>query len=80
MIKNPMLAKKTVKNQITLPEKIIDNFPNVDYFDVQAENDRIVLKPLCTDRGDEVREKLKSLNISQKDISAAVSWARTTDL
>ncbi len=74
-----MLAKKTVKNQITLPKKIIDNFPNVEYFEVRAENDRIVLKPLRADRGDEVRKKLKSLKISEKDIAAAVSWARTAD-
>ena len=73
-----MLAKKTVKNQITLPKKIVDNFPDVDYFDVQAEKDRIVLKPLRPDRSDEVRQKLKSLKISEKDIADAVSWARKT--
>ncbi len=71
-----MLAKKTVKNQITLPKKIADNFPDIEYFDVWAEKDRIVLKPLRTDRSDEVRRKLKSLKISKKDIADAISWAR----
>ena len=71
-----MLAKKTVKNQITLPKKIADNFPDIEYFDVWVEKDRIVLKPLRTDRSDEVRRKLKSLNISEKDIADAISWAR----
>src|SRR3972149_1130699 len=33
-----MLAKKTVKNQITLPKKIADRFPRVEYFDVRAED------------------------------------------
>lgn len=71
-----MLAKKTSKNQITLPKKIADNFPGIDYFDVQADKDRIILKPLRTERSDEVREKLKSLKISDKDIADAVAWAR----
>jgi len=41
-----------------------------------AEKDRIVLKPLRIDRSDEVRQKLKSMKISEKDIADAVSWAR----
>lgn len=71
-----MLAKKTSKNQITLPKKIADNFPGIDYFDVQADKDRIILKPLRKERSDEVREKLKSLKISDKHIADAVAWAR----
>jgi bifunctional DNA-binding transcriptional regulator/antitoxin component of YhaV-PrlF toxin-antitoxin module len=71
-----MLAKKTVKNQITLPKKIADNFPGIDYFEVEADKDRIVLKPLRANRSDEVRQKLKSLKISEKDIASAVAWAR----
>lgn len=71
-----MLAKKTVKNQITLPKKIAEIFPDIEYFDVVAEKDRIVLKPLRIDRSDEVRQKLKSMKISEKDIADAVSWAR----
>jgi len=64
------------KNQITLPKKIADNFPDIEYFDIRTENDRIILKPLRADRSDEVRKKLKSLKISEKDIADAVSWAR----
>jgi bifunctional DNA-binding transcriptional regulator/antitoxin component of YhaV-PrlF toxin-antitoxin module len=71
-----MLAKMTSKNQITLPKKIADNFPDIDYFDVQVDKDRIILKPLRTDRSDAVRKKLKSLKISDKDIADAVAWAR----
>ena len=74
-----MLAKKTVKNQITLPKKIADNFPGIEYFEIQADNDRIVLRPLRTDRSDEVRKKLKTLKISEKDIADAISWARTAN-
>lgn len=71
-----MLAKKTAKNQITLPKKIADNFPGIEYFDIRAEKDRIILKPLRADRSDEVRKKLKTLKIGEEDIADAVAWAR----
>ena len=71
-----MLAKKTVKNQITLPKRIVQDFPNVEYFDVRREDDRIVLEPLKTDRAKQVRAKLAALRITETDIAKAVSWAR----
>lgn len=71
-----MLAKKTVKNQITLPKKIADLFPNVEYFEIRAEDDRIVLEPLKNDRAGQVREKLARLKISEADVAKAVAWAR----
>lgn len=70
------MAKKTVKNQITLPKKIADLFPNVEYFEVRAEDDRIVLEPLKNDRAGQVREKLARLKISEADVANAVAWAR----
>ena len=71
-----MLAKKTVKNQITLPKRIVQDFPNVEYFDVRKEDDRIVLEPLKTDRAKQVRAKLAALRITETDIAKAVSWVR----
>ena len=71
-----MLAKKTVKNQITLPKRIVQDFPNVEYFDVRKEDDRIVLEPLKTDRAKQVRAKLAALKITETDIAKAVTWAR----
>ena len=71
-----MLAKKTVKNQITLPKRIVQDFPNVEYFDVRREDDRIILEPLKTDRAKQVRAKLAALKITESDIAKAVSWAR----
>jgi len=71
-----MLAKKTVKNQITLPKRIVQDFPNVEYFDVRKEDDRIILEPLKTDRAKQVRAKLAALKITETDIAKAVSWAR----
>lgn len=71
-----MLAKKTSKNQITLPKRIVAEFLDVDYFDVVEENGTIVLKPLRPSRSDQVRRKLADLGIDSEDVEAAVRWAR----
>ncbi|HLQ24883.1 MAG TPA: AbrB/MazE/SpoVT family DNA-binding domain-containing protein [Acidiferrobacterales bacterium] len=71
-----MLAKKTVKNQITLPKKIAELFPGAEYFQVRVEDDHIVLEPLRPDRAARVREKLASLGIAQTDVANAVTWVR----
>lgn len=71
-----MLAKKTVKNQITLPKKIADRFPHVEYFDVHTEDDRIILEPLKADRAEQVREKLARLQLTEADVAKVVAWAR----
>jgi len=74
---NPaVLAKKTSKNQLTLPKVIVDHFPGVDYFDVREDGDRIVLVPLRPNRADAVRDKLEEIGITEADVEAAVRWAR----
>ena len=37
-----MISKKTSKNQITLPKKIVSQFPECEYFDISAEEGRII--------------------------------------
>jgi hypothetical protein len=71
-----MLAKKTVKNQITLPKAVITRFAGVEYFDVSTDGECIVLRPLHQSRADEVRARLAQLGIDEQDVSAATSWAR----
>lgn len=39
-----MLAKQTVKNQITLPKTVIARFGGVEYFDVSTDGETIVLR------------------------------------
>jgi hypothetical protein len=73
-----MLAKKTVKNQITLPKAVITRFKGVEYFDVTTDGTAIVLRPLQLSRADEVRNKLAELGIEEQDVAAALSWARET--
>ena len=73
-----MLAKKTTKNQITLPKTVITRFAGVEYFDVSTDGECIILRPLQKSRADEVRARLAELGIDEGDVAAAVSWARKT--
>lgn len=74
-----MLAKKTTKNQITLPKAVITRFGGVEYFDVTTDGSTIVLRPLQVSRADEVRARIAELGIDEQDITAAVSWARKAE-
>jgi len=71
-----MLAKRTAKNQITLPKALVEAVGTSDYYDVTVEDGRIVLTPVRVQRADAVRDKLAELGISEADIDDAVSWAR----
>ena len=73
-----MLAKKTVKNQITLPKAVITRFAGVEYFDVSTDGKCIILRPLQESRADEARARLAELGINDEDVTAAISWARQT--
>jgi virulence-associated protein VagC len=71
-----MLAKLTSKNQITLPKDLVRRLPSTEYFDVQLEDDRLILTPVRIQRTDEVRRKLEELGVSEDDVGEAVRWAR----
>ena len=71
-----MLAKLTSKNQLTLPRAVVRQFPDAEYFDVQPTGGCIVLTPVRMQRADAVRAKLETLGIGEKDVEAAVKWAR----
>jgi len=71
-----MLAKLTVKNQLTLPKAVATRFKGVEYFDVSTDGSAITLKPLRPSRLDEVRDKLERLGITEQDITDAIAWAR----
>ena len=72
-----MLAKLTSKNQLTLPKAVTRAIEATDYFDVTAENGRIVLTPVRVNRADGVRAKLAELGLSEADVKDAVAWARS---
>ncbi len=75
-----MLAKKTVKNQITLPKAIVEKLPVTDYFEVGIRGQEIVLRPVVIEakgiRLEKIRLKMKALGLSEKDVDAAIRWAR----
>ena len=71
-----MLSKITSKNQLTIPKDIIKNFPSTEYFEIVAENGRMILTPVHINSADKARQKLAELGITEQDIQAAVSWAR----
>ena len=71
-----VLAKKTVKNQITLPKAVVTHFRGIEYFDVSTDGECIVLRPLQRSRSEEVRARLAQLGIDEADVEAAVSQAR----
>lgn len=77
-----MLCKRTYKNQITIPKKVMEGFDGVEYFEARVRDGAIVLepveiKPLEGTRLSKVRKKIASLGLSEKDVEDAVAWART---
>jgi hypothetical protein len=78
-----MLCKRTYKNQITLPKKVMEQFDDYEYFDIKASGGKIILEPVKMTPKSEavlerVREKISALNLTSKDIEDAVEWARKT--
>ena len=77
-----MLAKKTSKNQLTLPKEVAEKFPGTDYFDVRVEGRVIELRPVRIEPEDagvdlaRIREKIKRLGVTAEDVTTAVRWAR----
>ncbi len=75
-----MLAKKTSKNQITLPMEIVKALPDAEYFDVSIKDNTIRLMPVkitpVPSSLDSVREKMKKLGLTEKDVGEAIQWAR----
>ena len=75
-----MLAKKTSKNQVTLPKKALQDIPETDYFDVTAKGGVLILRPVTmAEKGSRlatVRRKIKELGIEMKDMDHAIAWAR----
>jgi hypothetical protein len=74
-----MLAKLTVKNQLTLPKAVASRFAGVDYFEVSTDGRSITLRPFQRSRVEEVWEHLEKLGITEQDVSDAVRWARGTE-
>jgi hypothetical protein len=75
-----MLAKKTSKNQVTLPKKALQEIPETEYFDVTTKDGVLILRPVTvTEPGSRlasVRQKMKELGIAPQEVDRAIAWAR----
>ena len=75
-----MLTKLTSKNQITLPRQLMKEFKNIEYFDADVQNGRIVLVPVRIRPADadlvNIRKKMEKLGINRKDVADAIRWSR----
>ena len=75
-----MLAKKTSKNQLTLPKELVGQFPGIDLFDAAVDNNRIILTPVQVTPVslslDSIRKKMQLLGLKEEDVDGAVTWAR----
>ena len=74
-----MLAKMTSKNQITIPKKIIEQLPAVEYFEVELKGGVVMLKPLKVyDTSlERIRAKVKKLRLHENTVKEAIEWARS---
>jgi hypothetical protein len=75
-----MLATRTSKNQITLPKALLNQLPEAQYFDVTLRKGALVLRPVTIhtpgERLKAVRAKIRTLGMTEKDVEAAIAWAR----
>lgn len=75
-----MLAKKTSKNQVTLPKKAMEDIPETEYFDVTSKDGVLILRPVTMiepgTRLAAIRKKIKDLGIVPEDVDRAIDWAR----
>jgi hypothetical protein len=74
-----MLAKITSKNQITIPKKIIEQLPEVEYFEVELKDGVVMLKPLRVYNTslEKIRTKIKKLDLQENTVKEAIEWARS---
>lgn len=72
-----MLAKLTSKNQLTLPESVVQFVGAAECFDVEVRDGQIVSTPLRIQRCDTVRAKLAALGLTEGNVADAVCWTRS---
>lgn len=70
-----MLAKITSKHQLTLPKYVALHFKGVEYFVVSTDGIMINLRPVALSQGNEIRQRLAALGISEKTVAEAYSRA-----
>ncbi|MBI2336897.1 MAG: AbrB/MazE/SpoVT family DNA-binding domain-containing protein [Deltaproteobacteria bacterium] len=76
-----MLAKRTYKNQITIPKEVIDKVGDTHYFDVSYQDGAICLRPVEIKNSHEhlktIRQKIKSLGLREEEIPKIIRQVRS---
>ena len=70
------LAVVSDKNQLTISEGVLANFPDADCFEATVEDGRIVLTPYEITTIEGIWAKIAALGITEEDVAEAVRWAR----
>ena len=80
-----ILTRLDAANQITIPQSIVETFPEVEYFAVTCVGERIVLTPVSAEEA--ARHRLAPLGLTDDDrdsglteelIAEAVAWSRNS--
>ena len=71
-----MLAKRTSKNQITIPKAVLQAVGEAEYYEVSSQNGKIILTPVQLEQAETVRAKLESLVLTEQAIVEAVRSVR----
>lgn len=75
-----MIARLTDKNQLTIPDPLVFDLPQSEFYDVTCEDGRIVLTPVTiaeiNSRAEVVWKKIEERGITEQDVADAVKWAR----
>ena len=71
---------------LTLPEEVIAQFPDIDAFEVSIQGQRIVLEPMrhgefarppaALPTLEEIPRQAAARGLTERDVAAAVKWAR----
>jgi len=73
-------VKLSSKNQLTLPRSVIRRFPGTRYFEIAQRGSEVVLRPahiaVQGETLERVREKIRSLGITEAVVAEAVKSAR----
>ena len=74
-----MIAKMTSKHQITIPKKIIEQLPDVEYFEVELKDGIVMFKPLRVYDTSlaKIRTKINKLGLEENTVKEAIEWARS---
>ena len=79
------LARLNRDNQITVPQSVVEAFPEAEYFAVTCANEQIVLTPVSAEAA--ARHRLAPLGLTEDDrdhglteelVAEAVAWARSS--